>query len=142
VVVWHTPAEGNANGGEVFGQLLGSEAAVLDVDSNGSVQALADGLLVLRFLFGFSGSTLTTGAVGPRCARCVATTLADYLTSRDDLDIDGNGDLDALTDGILIVRYLFGLRGVTLTSGAVGAGCVRCDAATIEPYLGDLVAVD
>ena len=51
------------------------------------------------------------------------------------LDIDGNGTLDPLTDGLLVLRFLFGFTGATLTTGAVGAGCTRCDAAAIEPYL-------
>jgi hypothetical protein len=55
------------------------------------------------------------------------------------LDVDGNGSADALTDGLLALRYLFGFRGGTLTTGAVGAGCTRCDAAAIEAYLATLL---
>ena len=33
-------------------------------------------------------------------------------------DIDGNGATDALTDGLLSLRYLFGFRGDALTAGA------------------------
>ncbi len=55
-------------------------------------------------------------------------------------DIDGNGVADPLTDGLLFLRYLFGFRGATLTTGAIGAGCTRCDAAAIEPYLANLAA--
>ncbi len=51
------------------------------------------------------------------------------------LDLDGNGATDALTDGLLILRYLFGFRGPILTAGAVGGGCTRCDALAIEAYL-------
>ena len=40
-----------------------------------------------------------------------------------------------LTDGLLALRFLFGFTGSTLTTGAVGQGCTRCDAAMIEPYL-------
>jgi phosphoheptose isomerase len=49
-------------------------------------------------------------------------------------DIDGNGTLGALTDGLLALRFLFGFTGPTLTAGAVGLGCTRCDAAAIEDY--------
>ena len=34
------------------------------------------------------------------------------------LDVDGNGQIDALTDGLMIIRYMFGLRGASLTPGA------------------------
>jgi hypothetical protein len=41
-----------------------------------------------------------------------------------------------LTDGLLVLRYLFGFTGAALTSGAVDtANCTRCDAAAIGTYL-------
>jgi hypothetical protein len=52
-----------------------------------------------------------------------------------ELDVDGNGSVDPLTDTLLALRYVFGFRGATLISGAVGAGCTRCDALSIETYL-------
>ena len=42
---------------------------------------------------------------------------------------------DPLTDGLLVLRYLFGFTGDTLITGAVGANCTRCDAPSIEAYL-------
>lgn len=41
------------------------------------------------------------------------------------LDIDGNGNADALSDGIILLRYLFGLRGEALTEGALGPNATR-----------------
>ena len=38
------------------------------------------------------------------------------------LDVDGNSQSDALTDGLLMLRYLFGLRGSSLTAGAISSG--------------------
>jgi hypothetical protein len=56
------------------------------------------------------------------------------------LDIDGNGSTAPLTDGLLVLRFLFGFTGVTLTSGAVDvAGCTRCSAPAIESYLQTLI---
>lgn len=63
------------------------------------------------------------GAFGQRLARLVA------------LDVDGNGVFDPLTDGLLILRFGFGFSGQTLTTGAVGSGCTRCDASSIAEYL-------
>jgi hypothetical protein len=61
----------------------------------------------------------------------------------DCLDIDGNGNgngsVDALTDGLLSIRYEFGFRGQTLIDSAVGLGCTRCTAAKIEAYLAGLM---
>ena len=54
------------------------------------------------------------------------------------LDIDGNGTADALTDGLLVIRYLFGLRDATLIQGAVGTGARRSTATDIGAYLQSL----
>jgi len=54
-------------------------------------------------------------------------------------DVDGNGAVDALTDGLLLLRYLMGLRGAALIQGAVGAPALRRTAADIEAYIGSLV---
>lgn len=54
------------------------------------------------------------------------------------LDVDGNGSYSATTDGLLIVRYLLGLRGAALINGAIGVGPTRSSAPTIESYLGAL----
>ena len=55
------------------------------------------------------------------------------------LDIDGNGTFAPLTDALLILRFAFGFTGATLTGGAVGQGCTRCDALSIQAYLETLV---
>ena len=41
----------------------------------------------------------------------------------------------SLTDGLLVLRYLFGFRGAILISGTVGPNCTRCDSPSIEAYL-------
>jgi hypothetical protein len=91
---------------------------------------------VLRAFFDFTGPTLVNAAVAGNCARCTADEIADHIAALDlVLDIDDDGALEALTDGLLVLRFLFGFTGTTLTTGAVGASCDRCDAAAIEPYL-------
>jgi hypothetical protein len=55
------------------------------------------------------------------------------------IDIDGDGAVLPLTDGLLILRFAFDFTGAVLTNNAVNlAGCTRCDAATIVPYLNTL----
>ena len=56
----------------------------------------------------------------------------------DRLDIDDNGSIDALTDGLLILRYLFGLSGDTLTNGVIGSDANRTDSEQIENYISTL----
>jgi hypothetical protein len=55
-------------------------------------------------------------------------------------DVDGNGSQDALTDGMLIMRYMFGFRGTALTQGAVAPDCRICTDTQIEACLDFLLA--
>ncbi len=72
--------------------------------------------------------------------RCDAPAIAGYIDSiLGMLDIDDNGTLGPLTDGLLILRRLFGFSGSTLIAGAVGGGCNRCDAGPIADYIDSLV---
>ena len=97
-----------------------------DIDDDGEAKALTDGLLVIRHLFGFSGEALTAGAVGSDAKRSTPADIAAYLTNAaTELDIDGDDEAKALTDGLLLIRYLFGFSGDSLTSGAVGEGATR-----------------
>jgi hypothetical protein len=52
------------------------------------------------------------------------------------LDIDANGSFDALTDGLIILRYAFGLRGQSLIDGVIS---MRAEAADIETYIETLL---
>ena len=51
---------------------------------------------------------------------------------------DGNGKVDALTDGLLMLRYLFGVRGSALVAGTIGTGATRTTSQQIEAYLSTL----
>jgi hypothetical protein len=77
VVAW-TSYNQDGEGGGVFARRV-TNPAVLDVDANGTIGPLTDGLLILRYMFGFSGTVLTSGAVGPGCLRCDATSISNYL---------------------------------------------------------------
>jgi hypothetical protein len=110
----------------------------LDIDNSGGQGApLTDGILILRYLFNFSGATLTSGALGAGATRTDPNAIKSYLafarTSM--LDVDDNGTADPLTDGILILRYLFGFTGTALTSGALGVGAKRTDPTIIKNFL-------
>jgi len=114
----------------------------LDVDDsapNAQYDALTDGVLVLRYLFGLTGQQLVADAVTAGAARstpdAIAAYLADILPS---LDVDGNGQVDALTDGLLILRKLFGVGGPSLTANAIGPGATRTPA-EIDSYMQTLM---
>ena len=67
------------------------------------------------------------------------TTPADVAQQLDNikplLDVDGNGQADALTDGLMLIRYFFGLRGAPLISSAIGTGATRTTTVQIEAYI-------
>ena len=111
-----------------------------DVDENLEAQPLTDGLLVIRHLFGFSGDSLTSGAVSGEANRDSSEAIAGYLTDADsELDIDGDGESKPLTDGLLLIRYLFGFSGDSLISGAIGSGAERDTAEEVEAYIEERV---
>jgi hypothetical protein len=103
---------------------------------NESIIPLEDGMLVLRYEFGSRDSELTDKVVGVGCRRCDPAAIAAYLASLGgSLDIDANGQTDPLRDGVLVLRYLFGLRGPALVFEAVASDCNRCFAGEIESWL-------
>ena len=109
-----------------------------DVDGNGEVSALSDGILTLRYMFGFRGAELTAGALGQGATRTEAA-VADYLGKASQaLDVDANGEVEALTDGILLVRALFGFEGESLTQGALGEGAQRTQPSAIAERVAQL----
>jgi V8-like Glu-specific endopeptidase len=92
----------------------------LDIDDNGTNHALTDGLLLIRALFGFQGSALIDHAVAANSKRKTSEEILNYIHSdvcMAAMDIDFNGTVDALTDGIIILRYLFGAEGMNLIQG-------------------------
>ena len=112
------------------------------MDENLEAQPLTDGLLVIRHLFGFSGESLRSGAVSGGAGRDSSEAIASYLTDADsELDIDGDGESKALTDGLLLIRYLFGFSGDSLISGAIGSGATRDTAEEVEAYIAERVPV-
>jgi len=118
-------------------------AATLDVDGSSAAtkyDAFTDGLLVIRYLSGSTGTSLITGALGGTAARTDATAIATYLDSiRPALDVDGDGNADAPTDGLLIIRYLLGLRGDALIAGALAPTAIRTTATAIEAHIANLM---
>ena len=110
-----------------------------DIDESSNAKALSDGLLVIRHLFGFSGTSLVSGAT-EEGARTSAEEISIYLDeASSELDIDGDGESKPLTDGLLLIRYLFGFSGESLIDGAVGLEATRNSAEEIEAYISERV---
>jgi len=112
-----------------------------DIDGDGRADALTDGLLFLRHNFGLTGDPLINGVVADGAQYVSPQDLEDRLTQlgASSGDIDGNGTVDALTDGLLLLRYLFGLNGDPLVSGVIAEDATRTESAAVESYIFDLL---
>ncbi|MEO8752487.1 MAG: hypothetical protein ABI624_07405 [Casimicrobiaceae bacterium] len=106
-----------------------------------------------------NGGFTTSGSVSDGqyvCVRHISSTLPDKITSTTlhvgpqagefrvstgnllagcSLDVDGNGGIDALTDGLILIRAMFGLTGTAATNGAIGAGASSTGWAALRAYL-------
>ena len=95
--------------------------------------------MILRYLFGLTGTAITNSAIGSGATRSSPSAIQGYLDQiKLNLDVDGNGQSDAPTDGLMVLRYLFGLRGDALITGAIGNNAARKTAQPIETYIGTL----
>ncbi|MBT5795855.1 MAG: fibronectin type III domain-containing protein, partial [Porticoccaceae bacterium] len=108
----------------------------LDIDGNGDPDALSDGLLILRHMFGLSDGPLIQNAVSLDALYTSSSAIEARINGLGLLlDIDGNSHIDPLTDGLLILRYLFGIRGATLINDVIAIDATRTTAPAIEAYL-------
>jgi len=103
-----------------------------DIDGNGKADALTDGLLLLHYMADSTAVYTNLSALNATRTNTLA-----YLnrSSTYHLDIDGNGNIDFLTDGLLILRYLFYFDGDALCNGLIGERASRWLPEDIEAYI-------
>ena len=106
-----------------------------DIDGNGEADALTDGLILLRYAFGLGGDALTRDVVALDSSRSILEIQNNIGQVLNYADIDGDGEFDALTDGLLVLRYLFGLTGESLVADAVSTVATRSSALEVNQYL-------
>lgn len=155
------PSVGFAFQGWSGGNCAGTGSCVVNADSNPAVtavfvpmvtlnvdastagpgaRALSDGGLVVRYMQGLTGNALVAGLGAPGASRTApGDVLATLDAMRYQFDVDGDGLINPATDGVLLLRYLMGFRGVSLSNGAIGSGATRVDAAAIEQYLAGMI---
>ena len=108
----------------------------LDIDGNGDADALSDGLLILRSMFSLTDGALIQSAVSDDARYTTSSEIESRINGLGLLlDVDGNDRLEPLTDGLLILRYLFGMRGSTLIDNVIGPDAKRKTSEAIEAYL-------
>ena len=78
------------------------------------------------FFFVLASTLLFSAIAGSLDSKTSASNSS--FVSANNLDIDGNGDVDALTDGLLILRYLFGYSGESLIIGVMADDAVYIEA--------------
>ena len=107
-----------------------------DFDGNGSADALTDGLLLVRYAFGLRGDKLVGDGVVADDSTLTAQEIEAKITEAQDIaDIDGNGTVDPLSDGLLLLRHLFGFSGESLVKGVVHPDGSRQSAEEITSYM-------
>jgi hypothetical protein len=109
--------------------------ATWDFDLNGEVDALTDGLILLRKLFDMNEEMLLDGVVAANSMAQEHHILNVVDRASLIADIDGDGKVDALTDGLLLLRYLFDISDSLLTEGVISADATRKSAESIKQYI-------
>jgi len=99
-----------------------------DINGDGKVDALSDGTMIMRYLFEVTGDSLVTDidiSSGSRTtAQAIGEFIAEGMENDKALDVNADGVFDALSDGTIIMRYLFEVTGdnlvtdIDITSGS------------------------
>lgn len=119
----------------IFANKSSSSTTTWDFDADGEVDALTDGLLFLRHAFGQTGNSLTEGALSPNSTMTSSEVEQNIKNTLAIADIDNDGKVDALTDGLVLLRYLFGVRGQDLIEQVISFSANRKNSTDIENYI-------
>lgn len=146
---WETPSLVSVNTPINFSKIDASEGysfeatnyimnilpATWDFDGNGEADALTDGLILLRHAFGVSGSSLTNGVMALNSTMSSEEVAVAVEKAAMIADVDGNGEVNALTDALVVLRYLFGLRDQVLVDGVIATDATRVSFEAIEQHI-------
>jgi hypothetical protein len=106
-----------------------------DFDGNGYVDALTDGLLFIRYGFNLRGTSLIQGAVAQNSLLSSNQIEENLENAMDSLDIDGDQTINPLSDGLILLRYLFGFDDESLIDGVVHPDGSRQTLDEIKDYM-------
>ncbi len=94
----------------------------LDIDGDSNRLTTTDGILIIRFLTGSTDTIDTTDATTTDAQRNAQQILKFLQRGYDSLDIDGNGAIEANSDGMLIMRYLADQENLNTTGIPTSVG--------------------
>jgi hypothetical protein len=106
-----------------------------DFDGSCDADALTDGLILLRAGFDLRGEYLISNVMHPDATLTAADVEARIENAASITDIDSNGGFDALTDGLLLLRYLFDFRDQNLVSDVLSQTATRTSGDAIAQYI-------
>ncbi len=116
----------------------------LDVDGDGFFDR-KDATMSVRRILGMSGDAVNEGMSLRACAtRRTGEAVSAFIDSQTTgglsssaraFDIDGDGEVSAATDGLMMLRAALRLPGAQIVAGAVSSNATRSTWATIQPYL-------
>ena len=130
-----TTAAGYQFDSQPFTLELSETESTWDFDGNGNADALTDGLIMMRYSFGLRGDSMTDNAMSEDSQMSVAQVEERLSSSMKIADIDDDGKVDALTDGLLLLRHLFAMDDESFTHGAVAHSASRKTKYAIKHHL-------
>ncbi|MDG1694548.1 MAG: hypothetical protein P8I13_06815 [Porticoccaceae bacterium] len=106
-----------------------------DFDGNGDADALTDGLIMMRYSFGLRGDSMADNVMAANSVMSAPQVEERIQKSMQIADIDNDGNVDALTDGLILLRHLFAIEDENLTHGAIGISATRKTRTAIKQHL-------
>ena len=126
------------------GPYLAGASCNLDTDGNDTVDG-NDTIRVLRRVLGLSPGAMTSNTAFNACSsRNTDAAVASFIDTQRTAtgpggsvpyDVDGDGQVSALTDGLMLLRAALGLSGDAVVAGATAPGAPRTTWAEVQPYL-------
>ncbi len=119
---------------------------VCNMDANGDDKVDAnDALWVLRRVLGLSLPAMMSGTTMSACAaRNTDSAVASFIDTQRTgtgpggaipYDIDGDGQMQSMTDGLMLLRAALGVTGDAVVNKATAPGATRTTWAQVQPYL-------
>lgn len=93
----------------------------------------------MRYAFNLRGVILTNGVIAPNSPLSDVEVESNLANSMSIMDIDNDGSIGALSDGLLLLRYLYGMRGYDLIRDVVSQDATRTSAEEITVYIDSLM---